>query len=92
VRSDFGVDEPYDVRTAVLRARGIAVWDVLHVCRRGSAAAIVPQEGECQEGECQADGAGCAVWFSGGPLVKLPSERGIVGDDVHGMVSHRSRR
>jgi len=32
----FGFDacEPYDVRTAVLTAHGVAVWDVLRSCRR----------------------------------------------------------
>ena len=30
----FDADAPYDDRTAELRARGIAVWDVLRSCRR----------------------------------------------------------
>ena len=30
----FGADDPYDARTATLRARGVAVWDVLRSCRR----------------------------------------------------------
>ena len=30
----FDADDPYDVRTAALRAHGIAVWDVLQSCRR----------------------------------------------------------
>ncbi len=30
----FDADEPYDDRTAALRAHGIAVWDVLRSCRR----------------------------------------------------------
>src|SRR5712672_1087054 len=32
----FGFDacEPYDARTAVLTAHGVAVWDVLRSCRR----------------------------------------------------------
>jgi len=30
----FAADEPYEARTAVLRAQGIAVWDVLRSCRR----------------------------------------------------------
>lgn len=30
----FGVEEPYEVRAAALRAHGVAVWDVLRSCRR----------------------------------------------------------
>jgi hypoxanthine-DNA glycosylase len=30
----FAADDPYDDRTAALRAQGIAVWDVLRSCRR----------------------------------------------------------
>jgi hypoxanthine-DNA glycosylase len=30
----FGADEPYEARTAALRGRGVAVWDVLRSCRR----------------------------------------------------------
>jgi hypoxanthine-DNA glycosylase len=30
----FAPDEPYDDRTAKLKAHGIAVWDVLRSCRR----------------------------------------------------------
>jgi hypoxanthine-DNA glycosylase len=30
----FDADGPYDVRTAALTADGIAVWDVLRLCRR----------------------------------------------------------
>ncbi len=30
----FAADDPYDDRTAALRANGIAVWDVLRSCRR----------------------------------------------------------
>ena len=32
----FGFDAgaPYEARTAALRARGVAVWDVLRLCRR----------------------------------------------------------
>jgi hypoxanthine-DNA glycosylase len=30
----FAADDPYDDRTAALRAHGIAVWDVLKSCRR----------------------------------------------------------
>lgn len=30
----FAADDPYEVRTAALRANGIAVWDVLRSCRR----------------------------------------------------------
>jgi hypoxanthine-DNA glycosylase len=30
----FAADDPYDRRTAALRAHGVAVWDVLRSCRR----------------------------------------------------------
>jgi hypoxanthine-DNA glycosylase len=30
----FAADEPYEARTAALRAHGVAVWDVLQSCRR----------------------------------------------------------
>ena len=30
----FDASEPYESRTAALRARGVAVWDVLRLCRR----------------------------------------------------------
>ncbi|MFZ1178900.1 MAG: DNA-deoxyinosine glycosylase, partial [Mycobacterium sp.] len=41
---DFDANAPYDTRLAALRSRGVALWDVLHKCRRiGSAdAAIEP--------------------------------------------------
>jgi hypoxanthine-DNA glycosylase len=31
---EFDVSAPYESRTAALRARGVAVWDVLRLCRR----------------------------------------------------------
>jgi hypoxanthine-DNA glycosylase len=42
---DFDADAPYDERLAVLRSRGVALWDVVHKCRRvGSAdSAIEPK-------------------------------------------------
>lgn len=44
----FGFDPaaPYPARLAALRAHGVALWDVLHACRRaGSADAAIEPEG-----------------------------------------------
>ena len=42
---EFDASAPYDTRLAVLRSHGVALWDVLHACRRvGSAdSAIEPR-------------------------------------------------
>jgi hypoxanthine-DNA glycosylase len=34
----FDADAPYESRLAALRAHGVALWDVLHACRRAGSA------------------------------------------------------
>jgi hypoxanthine-DNA glycosylase len=86
----FGFDRtgPYEQRLAALQSHGVALWDVLHSCRRrGSAdSAIDPKSLVVNDfGELFGNYPGIArVYFNGAKAAEL--FRRLGPDDVHGLL------
>lgn len=85
----FGFDAaaPYDRRLRALQSHGIALWDVLHACRRrGSAdAAIEPKSLVVNDfGELFADYPGITtVYFNGAKAAELYHRLAAAPDGIH---------
>ncbi len=84
---EFDARAPYDTRLAALRSRGVALWDVLHACRRvGSAdSAIEPRSLVVNNfGGLYADHPTIArVYFNGAKAAELYHRLAQTVDGVH---------
>jgi hypoxanthine-DNA glycosylase len=83
----FQAAGPYDRRLAELQSHGIALWDVLHACRRGGSAdsAIDPKSLVVNDfGEFFADyPAITVVYFNGVKAAELYRRLASAPDEIH---------